>query len=85
VVLRKMGKSSFNKFDKKMQQIRSTAGYDQKGFWTLIVTMVFAVVCLIHIETSRAKTQEAPQARAVTVERLPSSEAKRLGVDPRNN
>jgi hypothetical protein len=70
---------------KKIDQVRSTAGYN-KGFWTLIVTMVFAVVCLIHIETSRAKTQESRNpAATITVERLQSAEAKRLGVDPRNN
>jgi len=69
---------------KKMEQVRSVAGYN-KGFWTLMITMVFAVICLVHIETSRAKTQTQTRAGSVTVERIPSAEARRMGVDPRNN
>ena len=72
-------------FSKKVDQVRTVAGYNKKGFWTLMVTLVFAAICLIHIETSRAKTQEPGQINPITVERLPSAEAKRMGVDPRNN
>ena len=68
----------------KIEQVRTVGGYN-KGFWTLVLTLVFATVCLIHIETSRGKPLTETEIPKITVERLPSSEARRLGVDPRNN
>lgn len=69
----------------KMDEMRTVAGYN-KGFWTLVVALVFASICLIHIETSRAKPNELISGSSpVTVERIPSSEARKMGVEPRNN
>ncbi len=70
---------------KKIEQVGTRAGYG-KGFWALIVCLAFASFCLIHIETSRARDQNVVvEDRRVTVERLPSSEARKLGVDARNH
>ena len=68
----------------KIEQVRTQAGYN-KGFWTLLVAVAFAVICLIHIETSRAKPAEPARGQKVTVERIPSSEARKMGVVSRNN
>ena len=68
-----------------MGKFSTSSVKSSRRFWSLIITMVFAVVCLVHIETSRAKTQERAQVKPITVERLPTAEAKRMGVDPRNN
>ncbi len=80
-----MAKSSF----KKLDQVRSVAGYN-KGFWTMILAAVFAAVCLIHIETSRAKQADNMTDNSkVTIERIPASEARHMGIEvgagPRNN
>ena len=56
-----------------------------KGYWTLIVGLIFATLCLIHIETSRAKATDFTDHSRVTVERMPSSEAREMGVVPRNH
>ena len=69
---------------RKIEQVRTTAGYG-KGFWALLVCLAFASFCLIHIETSRARPLEMHQDHQVTVERLPSSEARKLGVEVRNH
>ncbi|MBC7397894.1 MAG: hypothetical protein H7333_10670 [Bdellovibrionales bacterium] len=70
---------------KKIEQVGSSAGYG-KGFWALLVCLAFASFCLIHIETSRARDLSGSvEDHQVTVERLPSAEAQRLGVDSRNH
>ena len=70
---------------KKIEQVGSTVGYG-KGFWALLVGLAFASFCLIHIETSRARPQNVTlEDHRVTVERLPSAEALKMGVEPRNH
>ena len=68
----------------KIERVGSRAGYG-KGFWALLVCLAFASFCLIHIETSRARDQVAADDHEVTVERIPSSEARSLGIESRGS
>jgi hypothetical protein len=56
------------------------------SFWTFVIAAVFAAVCLVHINTSRAKQADKTSGHSqVTVERIPAVEARRMGVESRNN
>jgi hypothetical protein len=79
-----MRSKAIKKVDQKMDEIRSAARYN-KSFWTLIISMVLAAVCLIHIEASRAKPNELTGTSTITVERIPSSEARTMGIISRNH
>jgi hypothetical protein len=70
---------------RKIEHVRSVAGYN-KGFLTLLLAAFCAMVFLIHEESSRAKPAElTAEAPKVTVERIPTSEARQMGVVSRNN
>ncbi len=69
---------------KKMEVSAMGTSYE-KGYWTLIVGLVFAALCVVQIETSRAKSRDFTDLSKITVERLPASEARTLGVDIRNH
>jgi hypothetical protein len=51
-----------------------------RNFWGLVVVLAFAAVCLIHIQSSRAKSNEAVKKSQITVERIPCVEARKMGI-----
>jgi hypothetical protein len=60
--------------------------FDQVRFWSMLLIIVFAAVCLVHTNTSRAKQADrAVRHPQITVERIPALEARRMGIEPRNN
>ena len=56
-----------------------------RAFSVLVVGVLLVVAFLSRLDSSHSLARAQPQTHEVTVERIPSSEAKSMGLDARNH
>ena len=67
-------------------RVRTPGGFGyERGLWFLIGCSGFAIFLLLAMESSRAKPSSFGFTPKVTVEKVPSDEARSMGLTYRNN
>ena len=56
-----------------------------RAFWVLILGVVLVAIFFNRIGVNSQFAQAKPEDHHVTVERIPSSEARGMGIDSRNH